>query len=93
MPWRRSATATTDMTLVQILGELVQPRGKEGCMGELDHLMIMVAQMRRRFSRGQQRSEVWSDTDKVIVRFYLRAAISDCLLIGFIRATETLRKN
>ncbi len=25
--------------------------------------------------------------------FYLRAAISDCLLIGFIRATETLRKN
>jgi hypothetical protein len=28
-----------------------------------------------------------------IQRFYLRAAISDCLLIGFIRATETLRKN
>jgi hypothetical protein len=25
--------------------------------------------------------------------FYLRIAISDCLLIGFIRATETLRKN
>jgi hypothetical protein len=25
-----------------------------------------------------------------IHRFYLRAAISDCLLIGFIRATETL---
>jgi hypothetical protein len=25
--------------------------------------------------------------------FYLRAAISDCRLIGFIRATETLRKN
>ncbi len=25
--------------------------------------------------------------------FYLRAAISDCLLIGFIRATETLRKS
>ncbi len=25
--------------------------------------------------------------------FYLRAAISDCLLIGFIRGTETLRKN
>ena len=25
--------------------------------------------------------------------FYLRAAISDCLLIGFIRATETLRNN
>jgi hypothetical protein len=25
--------------------------------------------------------------------FYLRTAISDCLLIGFIRATETLRKN
>ncbi len=28
-----------------------------------------------------------------IAYFYLRAAISDCLLIGFIRATETLRKN
>jgi hypothetical protein len=28
-----------------------------------------------------------------LVDFYLRAAISDCLLIGFIRATETLRKN
>jgi hypothetical protein len=28
-----------------------------------------------------------------IQRFYLRAAISDCLLIGFIRTTETLRKN
>jgi hypothetical protein len=25
--------------------------------------------------------------------FYLRAAISDCLLIGFIRATETLKKD
>jgi hypothetical protein len=31
------------------------------------------------------------DTD--VYCFYLRAAISDCLLIGFIRATETLRKN
>ena len=27
MPWRRRADATTDMTLVQILGELVQPSG------------------------------------------------------------------
>ena len=27
MPWRRRAAATTDMTLVQILGELVQPNG------------------------------------------------------------------
>jgi hypothetical protein len=25
--------------------------------------------------------------------FYLRAVISDCLLIGFIRSTETLKKN
>jgi hypothetical protein len=28
-----------------------------------------------------------------LYNLYLRAAISDCLLIGFIRATETLRKN
>ena len=28
MPWRRRAAATTDMTLVQILGELVHPIGK-----------------------------------------------------------------
>ena len=27
MPWRRRAAATTDMTLVQILGELVHPSG------------------------------------------------------------------
>ncbi len=27
------------------------------------------------------------------INFYLRAAISDCLLIGFIRATETLKKD
>jgi hypothetical protein len=30
---------------------------------------------------------------RVTNNFYLRAVISDCLLIGFIRATETLRKN
>jgi hypothetical protein len=29
----------------------------------------------------------WVDSD-----FYLRVVISDCLLIGFIRATKTLRK-
>jgi hypothetical protein len=27
------------------------------------------------------------------IHFYLRSAILDCLLIGFIRTTETLRKN
>ncbi len=27
IPWRRRAAATTDMTLVQILGELVHPSG------------------------------------------------------------------
>jgi hypothetical protein len=29
IPWRRGAVATTDMTLVQILGELVHPSGNE----------------------------------------------------------------
>ena len=31
MPWRRRAATTTDMTLVQILGELVHPSGKAAC--------------------------------------------------------------
>jgi hypothetical protein len=35
----------------------------------------------------------WGPVKTCIFDFYLRAAISDCLLIGFIRATETLRKN
>jgi hypothetical protein len=30
--------------------------------------------------------------EQVVGCFYLRAAISDCLLFGFIRATETLGK-
>ena len=34
-------------------------------MGELDDLVIMVAQVHRRLSRGHQRREVWSGADKV----------------------------
>jgi hypothetical protein len=30
IPWRQSDAATTDMTLVQILGELVHPSGRAG---------------------------------------------------------------
>ena len=29
MPWQWSAAATTDMTIVQILGELVHPSGRD----------------------------------------------------------------
>ena len=34
-------------------------------MGELDGLVIMVAQEQRRLNRGYQRREVWSGADKV----------------------------
>ena len=34
----------------------------------------------------------WTSSNPSMVYFYLRAVISDCLLIGFIRATETLKK-
>jgi hypothetical protein len=34
-------------------------------MGELDDLMIMMAQVRRRLSRGHYCREVWSGADKV----------------------------
>jgi len=34
-------------------------------MGELDDLMIMMVQVRRRLSRGHQWREVWSGADKV----------------------------
>ena len=34
-------------------------------MGKLDDLVIMVAQVQRRLSRGHQRREVWSGADKV----------------------------
>ena len=44
-----------------------------------------------RFQRNLLDIEILQIT-ACIPRFYLRAAISDCLLIGFIRATETLKK-
>ena len=57
MPWRRRAAATTDMTLVQILGELVQPSGNAEW---LNSTTIKVAKVQRRLSRGHRWREVWS---------------------------------
>ncbi len=60
MPWRRRAATTTDMTLVQILGELVHPSGNVAWERKFDDLMIKVAQVHRRLSRGHRWREVWS---------------------------------
>jgi hypothetical protein len=45
------------------------------------------------FPTASPGSVLFSRSNLLKESFYLRAAISDCLLIGFIRATETLRKN
>jgi hypothetical protein len=44
-------------------------------------------------TRGQTQAAIQDIHAAAIFNFYLRAAISDCLLIGFIRARETLKKN
>ena len=53
-----------DLTLVQILGELVHPSGNAAWENSTTSvyidLMIMVAQVQRRLSRGHRRREVWS---------------------------------
>ena len=42
-----------------------RPPDRQGHMGELDHLMVKMAQVQRRLSRWYQRREVWSGTHKI----------------------------
>ena len=53
------------------------PPERQVCMGELDDLVIMVAQVQRRLSRGHQRREVWSGSDKVTSRLQLDKFVVD----------------
>ena len=46
-------------------------------MGELDDLVIMVAQVQRRLSRGYQRHEVWYGVDKVTFWLQLDKLVVD----------------
>jgi hypothetical protein len=75
-------------------------------LGKVSSIGGACDQARFRLNAFHDRKEMWkplSTLDRASLRdlqwwadfhyFYLRAAISDCLLIGFIRTTETLRKN
>ena len=42
-----------------------RPPERQGRMGELDHLMVKVAQVQRRLTQWHQWREVWSGADKV----------------------------
>ena len=48
---------------------------------------------RKKMSTASSSGATSPSRDQRIYNFYLRAAISDCLLIGFIRTTETLKKD
>jgi hypothetical protein len=62
----------------------------EQIVGNVDHSHSQVDDVKVKTTRKFVGTDM---IERAIHGFYLRSVISDCLLIGFIRVTETLKEN